>query len=47
MFSTFISSESKMTASQLPREKFEPTEPLLAAAAVAGAAHVAAAVAGW
>jgi hypothetical protein len=29
MFSTFISSESKMTASKLPIEKFEPTEPLL------------------
>tara|TARA_B100000795_G_scaffold91079_1_gene66402 strand:+ start:4849 stop:5784 length:936 start_codon:yes stop_codon:yes gene_type:complete len=48
MFSTFISSESKMTASKLPIEKFEPTEPLLGGmvAAVAGLtfAH---SVAGW
>jgi len=29
MFRTFISSESKMTTSKLPTEKFEPTEPLL------------------
>lgn len=29
MFNTFISSESKMTTSKLPTEKFEPTEPLL------------------
>ena len=39
MFSTFISSESKMTASKLPIEKFEPTEPLLGG--------MVAAVTGW